>query len=201
MLEPAAPDALGWLPETEDLPVSDGETRIDGETVYDGRIVRLEVDRVRLRDGGESVREVVRHAGAVVVLPVCDDGSMVLLRQFRYPTGEVLLEAPAGKLDVQGESEEDCARRELTEETGLEADGMRPLGSFYTSPGFSDEVLHCFAATGLRPADEPAVAEPEILEVVRLRAGEVDDAIRAGRIRDAKTLAILLLARVHDGAG
>jgi len=181
--------------------VNEVETRIDGETVYDGRIVRLEVDRVRLPSGGESVREVVRHAGAVVVLPVHDDGTVVLLRQFRYPTGEVLLEAPAGKLDVAGESAEACARRELTEETGLEAGTMRPLGSFYTSPGFSDEILHCFAATGLGAADEPPESEPEILEVVRLSATELEDAIRSGSIRDAKTLAVLLLGRVVAGIG
>ncbi len=181
--------------------MAEHETRIDGTTVYDGRILRLEVDRVRLADGAESVREVVRHAGAVVVLPVHDDGTMVLLRQFRYPTGEVLLEAPAGKLDVEGESAEDCARRELVEETGLEAGMMRPLGSFYTSPGFSDEILHCFAATGLRTSGGPRMAEPEILEVVRCSPAGLDDAIREGRIRDAKTLAILLLARLANDLG
>ncbi len=175
---------------------SSHETRIDGRTVYDGRILRLEVDRVRLGSGDESVREVVRHNGAVVVLPVAADGSVVLVRQYRYPTGEYLLEAPAGKLDVAGESPADCAARELTEETGLAAGSLRPLGEFYTAPGFTDELLRCFLATELRPVIGAVPDADEIEQVVRLTPAELGEAIRTNRIRDAKTLAIVLLARV-----
>lgn len=174
---------------------SSRETRIDGRTVYDGRILRLEVDRVRLASGEESVREVVRHNGAVVVLPVADDGSVVLVRQFRYPTGQQLLEAPAGKLDVAGESPHDCAVRELAEETGLAAGSLRFLGEFYTGPGFTDELLRCYLATDLRPVAGTPFDDDEIDEVVRLTPAELEAAIRTNRIRDAKTLAAVLLAR------
>lgn len=175
---------------------SSRETRIEGRTVYDGHILRLEVDRVRLTSGHESVREVVRHNGAVVVLPVAADGSVVLVRQYRYPTGESLLEAPAGKLDVAGESPAACAARELAEETGLAAGSWRWLGEFYTAPGFSDELLRCFLATDLGPVAGAAVDDDEIDEVVRLTPAELDAAIRDHHIRDAKTLAIILLARI-----
>lgn len=170
------------------------ETKIDGETVYEGRILRLEVDRVRLADGGETRREVVRHGGAVLIVPVTDDGRVVLVRQHRYPTGAVLLEVAAGTLEVD-EDPIDCAHRELEEETGYRADELIPLGEFFSAPGYCDELMYCYAARGLRPGGDLTGDCDERIEVVEMSADEALGAIDTGDIRDCKTLASLLLAR------
>lgn len=172
------------------------EEKIDGERVYAGRILDLEVDRVRLPNGGLALREVVRHCGAVVILPLLPDGRIVLVRQHRYPTDEVLLELPAGKLDP-GESPADCARRELEEETGWRAEETRPLGCFYTSPGFTDEVLHAYLATGLESASDHTPDPDEAIEVVTMTVAEADAACVDGGIRDSKTIATLFQARLN----
>jgi len=172
------------------------EMRIDGDEVYSGKVLRLEVDRVRMPDGGESVREVVRHRGAAVVLPILDDGRVVLVRQFRYPVGEALLELPAGTLEP-GEDPVACAARELTEETGYAATSVTPLGRFYAAPGYTDEGLQAVLATGLQLTN---AAEPDPDEIIETEVVEVDDLVSrivAGEIRDSKTLATILLARVH----
>jgi ADP-ribose pyrophosphatase len=171
------------------------EQRIDGEVVYQGRILDLEVDRVRLPSGHETTREVVRHKGAAVMLPLLPSGEVAFVRQYRYPMGELLLELPAGKLDP-GESAETCARRELEEETGWRAGTMTSLGWFYTTPGFSDEILHAFFAGDL-VAVEDAVQDPdEVIEIVTMPVDEALAACADGRIRDGKTIATLHLARV-----
>jgi ADP-ribose pyrophosphatase len=172
------------------------EVRIDGEVVYDGRILRLEVDRVRLPSGREVVREVVRHRGAAVVVPVDRDGSLLLVRQFRYPTGEALLELPAGKLDG-GEGAVACAGRELVEETGMAAGELVELGWFYTTPGFSDERIGVVLARDLTAVEGAELDPDEVESVVRLRLEEIFEQAADGRIRDAKTLAALLLARTR----
>ena len=172
------------------------ETRIEGDVVYHGRILDLEVDRVRLPNGGEALREVVRHRGAVVVLPLLSDGRIVMVRQHRYPTGEVLLELPAGKLDP-GESPVECAVRELAEETGWRAGETIPLGWFYTTPGFSDEVLHSFMATGLEAASDYEPDPDEAIEIVTWTVGQALEACRDGGIRDSKTIATLFQARLY----
>lgn len=169
------------------------EEKIDGETIFEGRIVRLEVDRVRLASGGESVREVVRHGGAVLLVPITAAGTVLLVRQHRYPTGEVLLEVPAGTLE-RGEDPVACAHRELDEETGFSADELIPLGEFFSAPGFCDELLYCYAARGLRPGHGLEGDHDEKLEVVELSAADALAAIESGAIRDCKTLASLLLA-------
>ncbi len=172
------------------------ETRIDGETVYEGRILDLEVDRVALPNGGEALREIVRHRGAVVVLPLLPDGRIVLVRQHRYPTGEVLIELPAGKLDP-GEPPVVCAVRELEEETGWRAGETTPLGWFYTTPGFSDEVLHSFVATALEAASDHASDPDEAIEIVTWTVERALEACRDGGIRDSKTIAVLFQARLY----
>lgn len=172
------------------------ETRIDGREVYSGRVVRLEVDRVRMPDGGESVREVVRHRGAAVVLPILDDGRVVLVRQFRYPVGETLLELPAGTLEP-GEDPLVCAARELTEETGYTATSVTPLGRFYAAPGYTDEGLQAVLATGLRLTDNAEPDPDEIIEVEIVAVDELVSGIATGEVRDSKTLATILLARLQ----
>ena len=172
------------------------EKKIGGECVYKGRILALEVDRVLLPNGGEAVREVVRHKGAVVVLPLHNDRKIEFVRQYRYPMGEVLLELPAGKLDP-GEEPVACAGRELAEETGWKPVEIYELGSFFTTPGFTDEVLHAFIATPLEPAPEIAQDPDEAIENVTMTLDEALDACRDGTIRDCKTLATLFLAQLH----
>ena len=172
------------------------EIRLDGRKVFSGRVVRLEVDRVRMPDGGESVREVVRHRGAAVVLPILDDGRVVLVRQFRYPVGETLLELPAGTLEP-GEDPLVCAARELTEETGYTATSVTPLGRFYAAPGYTDEGLQAVLATGLRLTDNAEPDPDEIIEVEIVAVDELVSGISAGEVRDSKTLATILLARLQ----
>jgi ADP-ribose pyrophosphatase len=172
------------------------EQKIDGERVYEGKILDLEVDRVRLPNGGETMREVVRHKGAVVVLPLHEDRRVEFVRQFRYPTGEILLELPAGKLDPD-ENPIDCAARELAEETGWRPVEIHELGSFFTTPGFTDEVLHAFIATPLEPAPEAAQDPDEAIEVITMTVEEALDACRDGTIRDSKTIATIFLAQLH----
>ena len=172
------------------------ESRIDGEVIYNGGILDLEVDRVRLPGGGESLREVVRHRGAAVVLPVLPDGRIVLVRQYRYPTGDVLLELPAGKVDP-GESPFECAVRELEEETGWRPGETTALGSFFTTPGFSDEVLHAFVATGLEAASDHVPDPDEAIEIITWTVGQALEACRDGGIRDGKTIATLFLAQLR----
>ena len=172
------------------------EEKTGGERIYKGRILDFEVDRVRLPSGAEAQREVVRHKGAVVVLPLHEDGRVELVRQYRYPPDEILLELPAGKLD-SGEKPGECARRELAEETGWRATEIHELGSFFTTPGFSDEILHAFVATGLAPAPDVVPDPDEAIEIVTMTVDEALEACRDGRIRDSKTLAVLLLARLH----
>ncbi|MCW8983738.1 MAG: NUDIX hydrolase [Thermoanaerobaculales bacterium] len=172
------------------------EKKIDGKLIYEGRILDLEVDRVSLPNGGEATREVVRHKGAVVVLPLHEDRRIELVRQHRYPTGEVLLELPAGKLDP-GEEPVDCAGRELAEETAWRPVEIHELGSFFTTPGFTDEVLHAFIATPLEAAPEVAQDPDEAIEIVTMNVEEALDGCRDGTIRDSKTIATLFLARLE----
>jgi ADP-ribose pyrophosphatase len=174
------------------------ETKISGNRVFNGKLVKLDVDRVRLRDGSSGTREVVRHPGASVVLPLLDDGRMIMIRQFRYPTLEVLLELPAGTLE-ENEDPLVCAGRELIEETGWQARELHRLGSIFTTPGFTDELIHCFVAEGLSPAAGGTAHEPdEAIDVVIMSCDEVHELARTGQLQDAKTLATVFLARLHQ---
>jgi 8-oxo-dGTP pyrophosphatase MutT (NUDIX family) len=153
-------------------------------------------------DGFTFEREVVRHPGAVCVVPVEDGGKDVLLvRQFRAAVGRELLELPAGKLDVAGEAPEEAARRELVEEVGKEPGTLVELGRFYNSPGFSDELTICYLAQDLRPARREAHGvEERYLSVERLCLDDLDDLVAAGALVDAKTLVGLFLARAALGS-
>src|SRR5262245_44718367 len=124
------------------------ETVIDSQEIYSGKIVHLRVDTVRLPNGHESKREIVGHRGAVCVVPVQADGTILLVRQFRLAAGKVLLEIPAGTLEA-GEDPADCAARELEEETGFKAGQMRFLFSAFLAPGYSTELIHAYLATDL----------------------------------------------------
>jgi 8-oxo-dGDP phosphatase len=168
------------------------------EVTHDGQLSRIRVDRVRMPDGETAEREIVEHPDAVGVVAILDDGSVVMLRQYRHPVGESLLEIPAGKLDVEGEDPGEAVRRELLEETGFAADELTELVSFHNSAGWTDERTTLYLAQGLREADRPhdftPKAEEAHMEVVQLPLAEAVALAERGAITDAKTLLGLLLA-------
>jgi ADP-ribose pyrophosphatase len=172
--------------------VSAGVERVGGKTVYSGRLIEVRVERFRHADGEEVEREIVRHRGAVGILAY-DEERVWLVRQPRETVERELLEIPAGRLDVEGETPLQAARRELAEEVGLGAERWDPIASVYTSAGFTDELVHLFAATGLREASAES-EENERIEIVPWPLKALDDAI--AECRDAKTMiALLWLAR------
>ena len=168
------------------------EQRIDRDDKYHGIIVDVHLDHVRLNDGSISRRAVVEHPGGVTILPVDEAGNCYMVRQFRYPAGHMMLEAPAGKLEY-GEDHRECAVRELSEETGFSADELIYLGGFYTSPGFSSELLHIYLALGLH-AGESHLDEGEFLNVEKIPLQQLSDMVMANEIEDAKTIIAILKA-------
>lgn len=163
------------------------------KTVYEGKILSLERDDVLLPGGKAGVREVVRHAGGACVLYV-KDGKVALVRQFRYPYQEELLELPAGKLN-RGEDPLLAAKRELEEETGVIAKTLRPLLTLYPSPGYSDEKIYIYEATETEEGEQH-LDEDEFLSVSYVPLEEAYEMIKNGEIRDAKTIAGLLFKRL-----
>jgi ADP-ribose pyrophosphatase len=172
------------------------EPTVARERIYQGKIVSLDVLTVRLPNGREAKREIVRHPGAVAVLAVTGEGKILLVRQFRKALEKTTFEIPAGKLEP-GEDPEAAARRELKEETGRSGGVWHHVFDFYTSPGFADEKMHFFAATGLS-SGEAAPDEDEFVETVEVSDEEIDRMIRDGAICDAKTLTAVYWWRAHD---
>jgi ADP-ribose pyrophosphatase len=172
---------------------------LESQVAFSGRVLEVVVDTVRLPDGRETTWEVVRHPGASAVVPVAADGRVLLVRQGRHTVAARLLEIPAGKLDVEGEDPRACAHRELEEETGYRCRTLHPLGSFLSSPGFSDERIHLFLATGLELVGRPAgTDEGEDIAVEWMALPDAVAAVRSGVIEDAKTALGLLLAAGHE---
>lgn len=174
------------------------EHTIASKTIFQGKIVELLVDQVRLPNGKQAAREVVRHPGGVTVLPLDETGNVTLVRQYRYPIGQELLELPAGKLDSRTEAHADAAARELSEETGLRAQEWTYLGSMLASAGFCDEELHLYLARGLIQ-EEQHPDEDEFLNVVTMSFDELARRVMEGEIRDAKTVAAVLKTKVLLG--
>jgi len=168
------------------------EKKLSGKTVYNGRIMRIDVDEVELPGGLKSSREVMHHCPGVGVLPVFEDGSVMLVRQYRYPMDEILLEIPAGKLDP-GEQPLDGAMRELKEETGLTAQEYVYLGKAYPSPGCMNEVLHIYLARGLTQG-ESSPDEGEFLQCERMPLKKLTELVETGGAPDAKTVIAALYA-------
>jgi ADP-ribose pyrophosphatase len=162
------------------------ETRIDGETAYNGHFLKVERDRIRLPDGSTTHREFIRHPGAVVILPLLPDGRVVLERQYRYPNDRVFVEFPAGKIDP-GEDHLACAKRELAEETGYTAANWQFVCTIHNAIAYSDEHLELFLATDLT-AGEATLDEGEFLEVFSVTVPELLDMVRRGEITDVKTI-------------
>jgi ADP-ribose pyrophosphatase len=169
------------------------EKRLRLKPVYKGRAVAFHVDTVRLPNKKTAVREYLHHHGAVGVLPFLDKHTVVLVRQYRYPVGQVTLEMPAGKLDP-GEDHLVCVKRELREETGFTARRIRHLVDFWPTCAFSDELLRLYIADGLKPGKVSPDSD-EFIEAVAVPYKEALDLVWTGRIKDSKTVIALLAAR------
>ena len=170
--------------------------KIGGTRVYHGRIISVDLDEVRFPDGSTGTLEMIRHPGASAVVPVLgepgDDPEVLLIRQYRYAADQFLYEIPAGRLDP-GESPADCARRELQEETGYSAGRVEHVFTMYTTPGFTDEKIHLFVATGLVAGQAHREAD-EFMELVPTRLSRALSMVEQGEIQDAKTALALLYA-------
>lgn len=171
--------------------------KISSRRAYTGRVISLDVDEVRFPDGSKGELEMVRHPGASAVVPFLDspggtDPRVVLIQQYRYAANGFVYEIPAGRLD-SGESPETCAARELREETGYSAERLEHLATFFTTPGFTDEKIHLFAAAHLTPGNAERESD-EILEVETLRLSAALQMIADGRIVDGKTIIGLFFA-------
>ena len=164
---------------------------IGSRDIYDGRVIKLRVDEIEVKPGMNVRREVVEHPGAVVIVPIDNEGRILWERQYRYAAGRHLMELPAGTLEP-GEEPELCARRELIEEVGFAAADWQLLGRYFTAPGFCTEYMHCFLATNLTPeyADGD---EDEDIEVVPLTIDATLALIDSGGVEDAKSLAAIHL--------
>jgi ADP-ribose pyrophosphatase len=180
--------------------------RLSTTSVHDGRIVKLSLDTVRYPDGSVAEVEMIRHPGASAVLPVAGsmdepDPEVLLLRQYRYASGGYLFEVPAGLPNGAEESWDDCARRELEEETGYRAARLVPLTRIFTTPGFTDEVIRLYVADGLSRG-RAELDDDEFVEVVRVRFSDAVDMVRRGEIVDCKSVATILYASafVMNGA-
>ncbi|HEU4800883.1 MAG TPA: NUDIX hydrolase [Gemmatimonadales bacterium] len=165
------------------------------QRIHTGKVLNLDIDTVEFPDGSTGTLEMIRHPGASAVLPFLDDPGepdprALLIRQFRHAADGDIWEIPAGRLDP-GEEPVDCAHRELAEETGYAATTIEPLISVFTTPGFTDEVIHLFVATGLT-AGTPRREADEFVETHELRWSEVLRLVQSGEIRDGKTLAAIL---------
>lgn len=154
--------------------------------IYTGKVITLNVDTVRLPNGMTVDLETIRHPGAAAVVPVKDDGTVVLIKQFRHAAGGFIYEIPAGKLH-SGEDPVQCASRELEEEVGYRAASFELLSSIFTAPGFADEVIHVYQATGLTKGKQQ-LDHDEVLDVIEMPLAEAVGKIADGTIRDAKTI-------------
>jgi len=195
---PAGAGPVGPLDLTERV--------VDSKTIYRGSYLTFRIDTVERSDGSRAEREVVGHPGAVAILAIDEADRVLMVRQYRAPAGRILLEIPAGTLDVNDsgaiEDPDLAAPRELEEETGYRAGSLRLLTSFWTAPGFATELMHLYLATDLRPADDARLGpdEDERLELERVPLGDAIAAVERGEIADAKSiLALLWLDRLRRG--
>lgn len=171
------------------------EKMISSEEIFNGVAVHLVKDEILLPNGNKGIREVVRHPGAVCVIPVTDEGEVIFVNQFRYAIGRVTIEVPAGKLE-KGEDPTEAALRELSEETGITAGKIESLGAIYTSPAIIDEIIYMYIATDLKQGEQH-LDEDEFVNVVKMPLSEAVNMVMHGKIMDAKTEAIVLKAEKY----
>ena len=173
-----------------------GEKQTASEDIFDGIILHVVRDTVELPNGHSSVREVIRHIGAVCVIPVTENNEIIVERQYRYPLDRVILEIPAGKLDFPDENRLSAIQRELREETGYSADEWMEIGDFHPAPAYSDEYITMYLARGLHKGEQDLDAD-EFLNVCTVPLKDLVDDVMNGEISDAKTqVAILKAARI-----
>ena len=172
------------------------EVQASSEDIFDGVVLHVKRDTVRLPNGNTTIREIIRHIGAVCVIPVLDNGDVIVERQYRYPLDRVILEIPAGKLDSAGENRLSAIKRELSEETGYTADEWTEIGDFHPAPAYSDEFITMYLARKLRKGDRH-LDEDEFLDVCTVPLKDLVEDVMAGKISDAKTqVCILKAARI-----
>lgn len=169
------------------------EIQVSSETIYDGNVLHVREDMVELPNKNLASRELIRHIGAVCIIPVTDDGKVIVERQFRYPVNRVILEIPAGKLDRADEDRLEAAKRELREETGMTAEKWTDIGEYLPAPAYSDERITMYLATGLHSGEQD-LDDDEFLEVFRVPLKELVDDVMAGKISDGKTQIAVLKA-------
>ncbi len=173
------------------------EKQVSSELKYDGKIVKLYCDMAELENGSIVKREVVKHPGGVCVVALCDDNSVLFVRQFRYPYGKVLLEVPAGKLEY-GEDHRTCGLRELKEETGCTCDSFEYLGNILPTPAYNTEVIHIYLAGGLHSGEQNLDSD-EFLEVEKIPLDKAVEMIMNNEIADAKTQIAILKTKMFLG--
>ena len=175
------------------------EAMLESKEIFNGRVIRVTLDKVQLEDGTTSTREVVHHHGGACVLPVDDDGNVTMVRQFRYALGEELWELPAGKLEA-GEDPFEAAKRELSEECGMTADTYTELGVVYPTVGYDSERIYLWAAEGLHTVGQHLDAG-EFLDVVKMPFAQALGLVMDGTIKDSKTqIALLKYAQLRGKA-
>jgi ADP-ribose diphosphatase len=160
---------------------------IESKIKFSGKVFDLKVDKIIYDSGNFGIREVAVHPGGAVVVPVKDDGKIVMVKQFRYPLQKFLIELPAGKLDIN-EDPMHCAIRELEEETGYKSENVKKLGSIYTTPGFCSEELHIFLAKDLIPGNHNREEGEYGMEILEFTFDEIEEKIKNGEIVDSKTI-------------
>lgn len=171
------------------------EKTLSSKTIYDGKIISLTLEEVELPDGNRAQRELVQHSGAVALIPLTDDGKLVLVKQYRKSLNRTLIEIPAGRIEV-GEEPEVTAIRELEEETGYGAHQVTYIQSFATSPGFANEIIHLYLAENLYKIDNPAAGdEDEFIELLEVTIDEAEQLVASGEIYDAKTAFAVIFAK------
>lgn len=188
------------IPNSDDAEKKLTEKKISSTYQFNGRLLQVYTDDVELPDGSRSTRDWIRHPGASAIVPVFDDGTILLLKQFRYPVRKVFIEVPAGKLDP-GESPEFTAKRELMEESGFSAGRMEKTGSFYPAIGYADEIIHAYVGWNLHEKAKNEDAD-EFLLNFRVPFFEALNMVHDGRISDGKTICTLMLVskwwQVHE---
>jgi ADP-ribose pyrophosphatase len=176
------------------------EKTMETKPVYDGKVISLRVDTVELPDGNTSKRELIKHPGAVAIIPITKEGKIIFVEQYRKALEKSIVEIPAGKLEP-GEAPEVTAIRELEEETGYTAKQLNKLGSFYTSPGFADELLYVYEANELELLTETVAGDDdEFVELMELTLEEAEALAEEERIHDAKTMYALLYLRLKHAS-
>lgn len=169
------------------------EKRVSSSAIFDGKVLHVRLDEITLPNGSPAIREYCHHNGAVCVIPICDNGDVICVRQYRYPFAEALIEIPAGKLDTPDEDPDDAVRRELREETGATSAKITYLGDYYGSPAILDERIYMYMAEELSFGDTD-FDEDEFIELVRIPLDALVEMVLDGKIRDGKTQAAALRA-------